>query len=87
MTKGAIEGVSIEGADQFRMEAWNAQLPLLRQLLLRPTWTGYGAGGDIQEASQLCAVNNLWRPSRRLGHFLNALSQLGCHRLPDRGQL
>ena len=69
------------------MEAWNAQLPLLRQILLRSTRTGHGAGGDIQKTSLLCAVKNLGRSSRLLVHCSNALCLLGCHRLTDRGQL
>ena len=63
------------------------ELPLIRQILLRPTWTGNAAGGNIQQASLLCAVTNLGKWSRLLGRCANTLHLLGCHRLPDRGQL
>ena len=78
---------SIDGADQSRMEAQYSELPLLRQIHLRPTWTGNGAVGDIQQASLIFTVKNLGRSPRLVGQCSNALCLHGCHRLPDRGRL
>ena len=69
------------------MESCCSQLPLFRQVLLQPTWTGHGAGGDYQQASLLCAVAHMGRLSGLLGRCGIAINFLGCHRLPERGQL
>ena len=69
------------------MEEGEPQVPIIRQVLLQPTGNDHAAGGDVQQASLLFAFGGNGESPRLIGGCANALHLLGCHRLPDRGQL